>query len=109
MTRNGCKKLRQLCVSSTKYDACAAYVHTIGINMPINSPPDDAVIAFWQPDQLNRISVLPASKCNWESYSPKTWHAAMYSSVHHSFSDAPAIKPMPVEVDPMDPTTFLAT
>ena len=52
---NGCKKLRQLCISSTQYDACAAYVHTIGINMPITSPPDDAIISFWQPDQLNRI------------------------------------------------------
>ena len=31
---NGCKKLRQLCISSTQYDACTAYVHTIGINMP---------------------------------------------------------------------------
>ena len=76
----------------TQYDACAAYVHTIGINMPITSPPDDAVISFWQPDQLNRIWVLPASKCNWENYDPKTWHAVMFSSVHHSFSDAPAIK-----------------
>ena len=99
----GCKKLRQLCISSTPYDACSAYVHTIGINMPINSPPDDACIAFWQPDQLNRIWVLPASKCNWENYNPKTWHAVMYPSVHHSFSEAPTIKPMPVEVDPMDP------
>ena len=76
---NGCKKLRQLCISSTQYDACAAYVHTIGINMPITSPPDDAIISFWQPDQLNRIWVLPASKCNWEKYDPKTWHAAMFS------------------------------
>ena len=59
---NGCKKLRQLCISSTQYDACTAYVHTIGINMPITSPPDDAIISFWQPDQLNRIWVLPASK-----------------------------------------------
>ena len=98
---NGCKKLRQLCISSTQYDACTAYVHTIGINMPITSPPDDA---FWQPDQLNRIWVLPASKCNWESYDPKTWHAVMLSSVHQSFSDAPAIKPMPIETDPLDPT-----
>ena len=55
---NGCKKLRQLCVSSTQYDACAAYVHTIGINVPIMSPPDDAIISFWQPGQLNRIWVL---------------------------------------------------
>ena len=47
---SGCKKLRQLCISSTQYDACAAYVHTIGINMPITSPPDDAIISFWQPD-----------------------------------------------------------
>ena len=47
--------------------------------------------------------VLPASKCNWENYNPKTWHAVMYSSVHHSFSDAPAIKPMPIQVGPMDP------
>ena len=31
---NGCKKLRQLCISSTQYDACTAFVHTIGINMP---------------------------------------------------------------------------
>ena len=90
---NGCKKLRQLCISSTQYDACTAYVHTIGINMPITSPPDDAIISFWQPDQLNRIWVLPASKCNWEKYDPKTWHAVMFSSVHQSFTDAPAIKP----------------
>ena len=62
---NGCKKLRQLCISSTQYDACTAYAHTIGIDMPINSRPDDAIRAFWQPDQLNRIWVLPASKCNW--------------------------------------------
>ena len=81
---NGCKKLRQLCISSTQYDACAAYVHTIGINMPITSPPDDAIISFWQPDQLNRLWVLPASKCNWEKYDPKTWHAVMFSSVHGS-------------------------
>ena len=101
---NGCKKLRQLCVSSTQYDACAAYVHTIGINMPITSPPDDAIISFWQPDQLNRIWVLPASKCNWEKYDPKTWRAVMFSSVHESFIDAPAIKPMPIETDPLDPT-----
>ena len=100
---NGCKKLRQLCISSTQYDACTAYVHTIGINMPINSPPDDACIAFWQPDQLSRIWVLPASKCNWENFNPKTWHAVMYSSVHQAFSDAPSFKPMPIEVDPMDP------
>ena len=100
---NGCKKLRQLCIELTQYDACTAYARTIGINMPINSPPDDAIIASWQPDQLNRIWALPASKCNWENYSPKTRRAAMYSSVHHSFSDAPAIKPMPVEVA-MDPT-----
>ena len=73
---NGCKKLRQLCVSSTQYDACAAYVHTIGINMPITSPPDDAFISFWQPDQ-------------------QTWHAVMFSSVHRSFSDAPAIRRCP--------------
>ena len=59
----GYKKLRQLCILSTQYDACTAYAHTIGINMPSNSPPDDAIIA--QPDQLNRIWVLPASKCNW--------------------------------------------
>ena len=39
---NGCKKLRKLCISSTQYDACTAYVHTIGINMPITPPPDDA-------------------------------------------------------------------
>ena len=101
---NGCKKLRQLCISSTQYDACAAYVHTIGINMPITSPPDDAIISFWQPDQLNRIWVLPASKCNWEKYDPKTWHTVMFSSVHQSFTDAPAIKPMPIETDPLDPT-----
>ena len=101
---NGCKKLRQLCISSTQYDACAAYVHTIGINMPSTSPPDDAIISFWQLDQLNRIWVLPASKCNWENYDPKTWHAVMFSSVHQSFSDAPAIKPMPIETDPTDPT-----
>ena len=101
---NGCKKLRQLCISSTQYDACTAYVHTIGINMPITSPPDDAIISFWQPDQLNRIWVLPASKCNWENYDPKTWHAVMFSSVHQSFSDAPAIRPMPIETDPSDPT-----
>ena len=103
-TWNGCKKLRQLCMSSTQYDACAAYVHTIGINMPITSPPDDAIICFWQPDQLNRIWVLPASKCNWENYDPKTWHAVMFSSVHQSFSNAPAIRPMPIETDPSDPT-----
>ena len=72
--------------------------------MPITSPPDDAIISFWQPDQLNRIWVLPASKCNWENYDPKTWHAVMFSSVHQSFSDAPAIKPMPIETDPTDPT-----
>ena len=101
---NGCKKLRQLCISSTQYDACAAYVHTIGINMPITSPPDDAIISFWQPDQLNRIWVLPASKCKWEKYDPKTWHAVMFSSVHESFIDAPAIKPMPIETIPLDPT-----
>ena len=101
---NGCKKLRQLCISSTQYDACTAYVHTIGINMPITSPPDDAIISFWQPDQLNRIWVLPASKCNWEKYDPKTWHAVMFSSVHESFTDAPAIRPMPIETDPWDPT-----
>ena len=100
---DGCKKLRQLCISSTQ--SRTAYARTIGINMPINSPPDDAIMAFWQPDQLNRIWVLPASKCNWENYNPKTWHAVMYSSVHHhSFSDAPVIKPMPVEVDPIVPT-----
>ena len=92
---NGCKKLRQLCISSAQYGACTAYAHATDINMPINSPPDDATIAIWQPDQLNRIWVLPASKCNWENYNPKTWHAAMYSSVHHSFPDAPAIKPSP--------------
>ena len=86
---NGCKKLRQLCISSTQYDACAAYVHTTGTNMPVASSPDDA---WWQPDQLNRIWVLPAAKCNWEDYSPKSWHAVMLSSVHRSFSDAPAIK-----------------
>ena len=34
---NDCKKLRHLCVSSTQHDARAAYVHTIGINMPITS------------------------------------------------------------------------
>ena len=99
---NGCKKLRQLCISSTQYDACAAYVHTMGINTPSTSPPDDAIISFWQPDQLNRIWVLPASKCNWENYDPKTWHAVMFSSVHQSFSDAPA-KPMPIETDPTNP------
>ena len=87
---NGCKKLRQLCISSTQYDACTAYVHTIGINMPITSPPDDAIISFWQPDQLNRIWVLPASKCHWEKYDPKTWHAVMFSSV--------------IKTDPVDPT-----
>ena len=75
---NSCRKLRQLCISSTQYDACTAYVHTIGINMPITSPPDDAIISFWQPDQLNRIWVLPASKCNWENYDPRTWHAVMF-------------------------------
>ena len=101
---NGCKKLRQLCISSTQYDACAAYVHTIGINVPITSPPEDAIISFWQPDQLNRIWVLPASKCNWENYDRKTWHAVMFSSVHQSFTDAPAIRPMPIETDPSDPT-----
>ena len=101
---NGCKKLRQLCISSTQYDACTAFVHTIGINMPTTSPPDDAIISFWQLDQLNRIWVLPASKCNWENYDPKTWHAVMFSSVHQSFSDAPAIRPMPIETDPSDPT-----
>ena len=90
---NGCKKF-----------ACTAFVHTIGINMPITSPPDDAIISFWQPDQLNRIWVLPASKCNWENYDPKPWHAVMFSSVHQSFSDAPAIRPMPIETDPSDPT-----
>ena len=100
---NGCKKLRQLCISSTQYDACTAYVHTTGINMPITPPPDDASISFWQPDQLNRIWVLPASKCNWENYDPKTWHAVMFSSVHQSFSDAPAIRPMPIETDPTNP------
>ena len=52
---NGCKKLRQFCISSTQYDACAAYVHAIGTNVPITSPPDDACIALRQPDQLNRI------------------------------------------------------
>ena len=98
---NGCKKLRQLCISSTQYDACTTYVHTIGINMPITSPPDDAIISFWQPDQLNRIWVLPASQCNWEKYDPKTWHAVMmFSSVHQSFADAPAIRPRPIETDP---------
>ena len=101
---NGFKKLRQLCISSTQYDACTAYVHTIGINMPVTSPPDDAIISFWQPDQLNRIWALPASKCNWENYDPKTWHAVMFSSVHQSFTDAPAIRPMPIETDPTDPT-----
>ena len=101
---NGCKKLRQLCVSSTQYDACTAYVHTIGINMTITSPPDDAIISFWQPDQLNRIWALPASKRNWEKYDPKTWHAVMCSSVHESFTDAPAIRPMPIKTDPWDPT-----
>ena len=104
---NGCKQLRQLCISSTQYDACTAYVHTIGINVPITSPPDDAIISFWQPDQLNRIWVLPASKCNWEKYDPKTWHAVMFSSVHESFTHAPAIKPMPIETDPLDPTDAL--
>ena len=79
---NGCKKLRQLCVSSTQYDACTAFVHTIGINMPITSPPDDATISFWQPDQLNRIWVSPASKCSWENYDPKTWHAHPF--INHS-------------------------
>ena len=72
--------------------------------MPITSPPDDAIISFWQPDQLNRIWVLPASKCNWEKYDPKTWHAVMFSSVHESFIDPPAIKQMPIETDPLDPT-----
>ena len=52
---NGCKKLRQLCISSTQYNACTAFVHTIGINMPTTSPPDDAIISFWQPDQLSRL------------------------------------------------------
>ena len=42
----GCKKLRQLCISSTQYDACAAFVHTIGINTPITSPPNDAIISL---------------------------------------------------------------
>ena len=101
---NGLKKLRQLCISSTQYDACTPFVHTIGINMQITSPPDDAIISFWQPDQLNGIWVLPASKCNWESYDPKTWHSVMFSSVHQSFSDAPAIRPMPIETDPSDRT-----
>ena len=55
---NGCKKLRQLCISSTQYDACTACVHTIGINMPITSPPDDARVTLWRPDQLSRIWVL---------------------------------------------------
>ena len=96
--------LRQLWISSTQYDACTAYVHTIGINMPITSPPDNAIISFWQPGQLNRIWVLPASKCNWEKYDPKTWHAVMFSSVHQSFTDGPAIRPMPIETDPLDPT-----
>ena len=95
MTGDVSKKLRQLCISSTQYDACTACVHTIGVNMPINSPPDDAVIAFWQPDELNRIWVLPASKCNWENYNPKTWHAVMYSSVHHSFSDRQSKQQVP--------------
>ena len=89
---NACKKFRQLCISSTQYDACTIYVHTTGINLPITSPPDDACIALWQPDQLHRNSVLPASKCNWEGYNPKSWHAVMLSSVHHSFSDAPACR-----------------
>ena len=71
---NGCKELRRLCISSTQYE----------------------------PDQLNRIWVLPASKCNWEKYDPKTWHAVMFSSVHQSFTDAPAIRPMPIETDPLD-------
>ena len=66
-----CGMVARSCISSTQHDACAAYVHTIGINMPIASPPDDACIALWRPDQLNRIWVLPASKCNWEDYSPK--------------------------------------
>ena len=100
----GCKKLRQLCISSTQYNACTAFVHTIGINMPITSAPHDAIISFWQPGQLNRIWVLPASKCNWENYDPKTWQAVMFSSVHQSFSDAPAIKPMSSETDPSHPT-----
>ena len=106
---NGCKKLRQLCISSTQYDACAAYVHTFYINMPffinvpITSPPDNACIALWQPDQLHRVWVSPASKCNWEDYNPKSWHSVMLFSVHHSFSDAPAIKQMPIKVDPSDP------
>ena len=60
--------------------------------------------SFCQPDQLNRIWVLPASKCNWERYDPKTWHAVMFSSVHQSFSNAPAIRPMPSETDPSHPT-----
>ena len=47
---------------------------------------------------------LPASKCNWEKYDPKTWHAVMLSSVHQSFTDAPVIRPMPIETDPLDPT-----
>ena len=54
---NGCKKLRQLCISSTQYDACAAYVHATGINTRIAAPPDNACIALWQPDQLDRIWV----------------------------------------------------
>ena len=83
---NGCKKLRQLCISSTRV---------------MHAP---HIISFWQPDQLNRIWVLPASKCNWDNYDPRTWHAVMFSSVHQSFSDAPAIRPMPIETDPSDPT-----
>ena len=33
----GCKKFKQFCISSTQYDA-SAYVHTIGIHVPITSP-----------------------------------------------------------------------
>ena len=74
---SGCRKLRQMCVSSTKYDKCTVYVHTTGINMPLTSPPDDACIALWQPDQLNKIWIIPSSKCNWEDFDPRTWHAVM--------------------------------
>ena len=83
-------------------------MHALHTSTPLASicllrHPDDAIISFWQPDQLNRIWVLPASKCNWEKNDPKTWHAVMFSSVHE-FTDAPAIKPMPIEMDPLDPT-----
>ena len=43
---------------------------------------------------------VTSGRCNWEKYDPKT---VMFSSVHQSFTDAPAIKPMPIETDPLDP------